>query len=398
MTPERARLARGLALLTTLVLAVLLFGWQPAAPQAPAGTPEPTPRPLRRAHVTPPTAPAPTMAAAPTPRQKRNATPTLASATLDRTLLCPGESTFLRMDGRDADDDDLRYQATLVSATLGTPRFGFGRWIRIDAPPEAGRYQVIAAVEDPARARAERALELRVETCDAPAPFDASQLRIQHEELDAAVHELSLSLARDVARRAGKTLEVVRWQFGDGSSGPGEIRTRHSYPIEMGRRHSYYLVTAEVSLDGEPARVEYGLSTYSYAAANLQAGYVALAADVERGDDSDDVVSYVVTFSNVTPYSALARELELTCLDAAGVPQARWREPLDLGVPGESSLEQTLQLDRRRCPGGASYELFGEADGGYAVGGLWSYKLRPSAPAGDARQARERARRVLGVR
>jgi hypothetical protein len=72
-----------------------------------------------------------------------------------------------------------------------------------------------------------------------------------------------------------------------------------------------------------------------------------------------------------------------------------WREPLELTVPGETSLEQTLTLDRGRCPGGANYELFGEAQGGYAVGGLWSYRLRPTAREPDAERARARARRVL---
>jgi hypothetical protein len=161
------------------------------------------------------------------------------------------------------------------------------------------------------------------------------------------------------------------------------------------RRYSYYLVRADVSIDGAPARIEYGLTMYSYAAANLDAGYVALAADVERGDDSGFAIDYVVTFSNLTPFSAWAREFELVCLDAAGLPRERWREPLDLTVPGEASLEQTLTLDRKRCPGGANYELFGEAQGGYAVGGLWSYRLRPTAREPDARRARARARRVL---
>jgi hypothetical protein len=167
--------------------------------------------------------------------------------------------------------------------------------------------------------------------------------------------------------------------------------------VVLNRRYSYYLVQADVSVDGSPARIEYGLSFYSYAAANLEAGYVALAADVERGDDSAASVDYVVTFSNLTPFSAWAREFEVNCLDRAGLPREKWRERLDLTVPGETSLEQSLQLDRQRCPGGASYELFGEADGGYAVGGLWSYKLRPSAPIADARAARERARLVLGA-
>jgi hypothetical protein len=164
----------------------------------------------------------------------------------------------------------------------------------------------------------------------------------------------------------------------------------------LNRRYAYYLVQADVSVDGVPERIEYGLSSYSYVAANLQAGYVALSADVERGDDAGASIDYVVTFSNLTPLSAWAREFEVVCLDAAGVARETWREPLALTVPGETSLEQSLQLDRRRCPGGASYELFGEAEGGYAVGGLWSYKLRPSAPVTDVRGARQRARLALG--
>jgi hypothetical protein len=217
---------------------------------------------------------------------------------------------------------------------------------------------------------------------------------MRHSELDAIVHEFDLSDAAARARAAGKRLEVVRWHFGDGATLAGGLRARHRYPVVLERRYSYYLVRADVSVDGAPAHIEHGLALYSYAAANLEAGYVALAADVERGDDSGAVIEYVVTFSNLTQLSAWARELELVCLDSAGLPRERWREPLDLTVPGDTSLEQTLTLDRGRCPGGANYELFGDAQGGYAVGGLWSYRLRPTARP-DGAGARDRARRVL---
>jgi len=250
-------------------------------------------------------------------------------------------------------------------------------------------------VEDPARARDEVPLELVVDPCDTPAGFDASQLAMRHTELDAMVHEFDLGAAEARAREAGKALEVVSWSFGDGATRAGGLRARHQYPVVLQRRYSYYLVRADVNVDGVPARIEYGLTAYSYAAANLDAGYVALAADIERGDDSGPSIEYVVTFSNITPFSAWAREFELSCLDAAGLPSERWREPLDLTVPGETSLEQTLKLDRQRCPGGASYELFGEAQGGYAVGGLWSYRLRPTARELDPKRARERARLAL---
>jgi hypothetical protein len=334
----------------------------------------------------------------PKPASAPNQAPHITSATLDRTHLCPGESTFLRVTADDADDADLRYRATYLSAALGAPRFGFGRWLRFQAPDQAGTYGLVAVVEDPSRARDEVPLEVVVDECDSPPPFDAAQLSIRHTELDAMVHAFDLSEARDRAREAGKVLEVQRWHFGDGATlDGGGLSARHHYPVVLNRRYSYYLVQADVSVDGTPARIEYGLSFYSYAAANLEAGYVALAADVERGNDSMTSVDYVVTFSNLTPLSAWAREFEVVCLDAAGLPREKWRERLDLTVPGETSLEQTLQLDRGRCPGGASYELFGEADGGYSVGGLWSYKLRPSVPIADLRAARARARLVLGA-
>jgi hypothetical protein len=391
--PKSPRPRHALALLSLLGLGALLYGLRGTpALEAPAPAPGVVrPRAVRaQARATPPAA-APPAEKPPAP----NAAPRLTLAALDRTHLCPGESTFLRMSAEDPDDVDLRYQVTYVSGVLGAPRFGFGRWVRFQAPERAGRYGVIAVVEDPGRARDERPLELVVDDCgDAPRPFDSSALRIQHTELDAVTHEFDLSDARARARAAGKTLEVSSWSFGDGATAAGALVARHQYPLVMDRRYSYYLVRADVQLDGAPERIEYGLSFYSYAAANLQAGYVALAADVERGDDAAREISYVVTFSNVTPLSAWAREMELECLDAAGLPREKWREPLDLTVPGDTSLEQTLELDRERCPGGASYELFGEAEGGYAVGGLWSYKLRPSAASTDVREARERARRV----
>jgi hypothetical protein len=324
-----------------------------------------------------------------------NRPPRITSATLDRSRLCTGESTLLRVTAEDPDDSDLRYRATYLSASLGAPRFGFGRWLRFQAPDRAGTYGLVAVVEDPTRARDEVPLEVQVEDCAAPPPFDASQLRMKHSELDAQVHEFDLGDAQQRARQTGRELVVSRWHFGDGETQEGGLEARHAYPVVLSRRYSYYLVQAEVSVDGVPARIEYGLSFYSYAAANLESGYVALAADVERGDDTRQTIEYVVTFSNLTPFAASADELELVCLDAAGVPQARWRERLDLTVPGETSLEQTLTLDRQRCPGGASYELLGHAESGYAVGGLWSYKLRPSVHEPDVRRARERARLVL---
>jgi hypothetical protein len=329
-----------------------------------------------------------------------NRPPHMISATLDRTHLCPGEATYLRMMAEDPDDTDLRYGAIYLSAALGGPRFGFGRWLRFEAPDTPGAYGLVAVVADPARARDEIPLQVVVDDCTGPIPFDASTLRIRHTELDAMVHEFDLSEARQRALEVGKVLELQRWHFGDGATLEGEeiagsLKARHHYPVVLSRRYSYYLVQADVLVDDAPARIEYGLSFYSYAAANLEAGYVALAADVERGNDAATTIDYVVTFSNLTPLSAWAAECEVVCLDAAGIPREKWREQLDLTVPGETSLEQTLQLDRQRCPGGASYELFGEADGGYAVGGLWSYKLRPTAPVGDPRAARERARLVL---
>jgi hypothetical protein len=334
---------------------------------------------------------------APQPPARPNHAPRITSATLDRTHLCPGESTMLRMTAEDFDDTDLRYRAIYLSAALGGPRFGFGRWLRFVAPEAPGTYGLVAVVEDPSRARDEAELVVVVDECSSRPPLDAAQLRIVHTELDAMVHEFDLGEARDRALEAGKALEVRRWYFGDGTTAEGGLSVRHHYPVVLGRRYSYYLVQVDVHVDGVPARIEYGLSFYSYAAANLEAGYVALAADVERGDDSRASIDYVVTFSNLTPFSASAAEFEVVCFDAAGVPKEKWRERLDLIVPGETSMEQTLQLDRRRCPGGASYELFGWADGGYAVGGLWSYRLRPSAHEGDPRAARAQARLVLGA-
>jgi hypothetical protein len=394
---RRSRLRAGLLVFGLLASALVLLnlggpGEKPSsvARRERASSPRPTST-LAEAPSAPPAAPV--EAVAPRP----NLPPRLTEATLDRTHLCPGESTFLRITAEDPDDTDLRYQVTYVSAALGSPRFGFGRWVRYQAPAAAGTYGLIAVVEDPSRARDELPLEVVVEDCATPPAFSASQLRIHHTELDAQVHEFDLDEARERAREAGKEFEVVRWKFGDGETLPGTLRARHRYATVLDRRYSYYLIQADVRIDGTPDRIEYGLPFYSYAAANLQSGYVALAADVERGDDRKSSVDYVVTFSNITPFSASANEFEVTCLDAAGLPRARWSERLDLTVPGETSLEQTLQLDRGRCPGGASYELFGEAEGGYAVGGLWSYKLRPTAPVTDAREARQRARLVLGA-
>jgi hypothetical protein len=360
---------------------------RPRATRAPVpiGSPSPSPSPAL-------TALAPGRRGPPS-----NRSPRITRATLDRQHLCPGQSTFLRVDAEDPDDGDLRYRAIYHSATFGGPRFGFGRWLRFEAPEAPGTYGIVAVVEDPSRARDEVPLEVVVDDCDGPVPFEASELRMRHTELDAQVHEFDLDLALERARRSGPELEVVGWHFGDGTTHTASVHVRHRYPVVLDRRYSYYLVQAEVTVDGAPARIEYGLSFYSYAAANLHAGYVALAADVERGGDSADLIEYVVTFSNLTPFSAWAKEFELMCFDEAGVPRQKWREPLELTIPGETSLEQTLVLDRRRCPGGANYELFGEAEGGYAVGGLWSYKLRPSEPIRDHHAARERARLVLGA-
>jgi hypothetical protein len=326
-----------------------------------------------------------------------NATPHITRATLDEPVLCTGQSTLLRIEAEDPDDTDLRYQAMYLSPASGAPRFGFGRWLRFVAPEHAGRYGLVAVVEDPSRARDELPLEVVVENCDSRPELDPAELRMRHTELDAMVHEFDMNEARERARDAGKELRVLGWHFGDGESASASLTARHHYPVVLDRRYAYYLVTADVSLDGVPLTVEYGLSFYSYAAANLDSGYVALAADVARGDDKSPSVEYVVTFSNLTPFAAWARELEVTCLDAAGLPEARWRERLDLTVPGETSLAHVVRLDRKRCPGGASYELFGEADGGYAVGGLWSYRLRPTLPVADRNAARERARLVLGT-
>jgi len=392
------RLARALALLALLALAAFLLPER--APAPPGGTALHVQRAVASA---PPAlaaeAPPPVLLPNPVSRAPSlpNTAPRFNSATLDQQELCPGQSTFLRMDAEDTDDTDLRYQVKYLSPQLGAPRFGFGRWLRYQAPERAGRYSLVAVVEDPERARDELQLEVTVKECEDRPAFAAEQLRISHTELDALVHEFDLSAAQRRARDAGHELSVVRWHFGDGQSAGAGLRARHHYPVVLDRRYSYYLVQAEAELDGAPLRIEYGLSFYSYAAANLESGYVALAADVERGDDSVESIEYVVTFSNLTPFGAWARELQLTCLDAAGVPSARWRERLDLTVPGEASLEQTLSLDRVRCPGGARYELFGEADGGYAVGGLWSYRLRPGAPPAveDLAVARRRARLVL---
>jgi hypothetical protein len=390
---RRRRLSLGLALVIGVGVGLLGLG---------GSTPVPAPAPPQPAvtavHRAPPRAPAPAALAPRPPLQRRaspNRAPRILNAALDRTHLCPGESTFLRVTADDPDDDDLRYRATLLAPTFGAPRFGFGRWLRFEAPERAGRYGLIAVVEDAAHARDEVPLEVVVDDCPTPPPFDASQLAMRHAELDAMVHEFDLTEAAARAHEAGKRLEVVRWQFGDGATQRGGLRARHQYPVVLQRRYSYYLVRADVSVDGAPARIDYGLTLYSYAAANLDAGYVALAADIERGDDSGPAIDYVVTFSNLTPFSAWARDFEIVCLDGAGLSKERWREPLDLTVPGETSLEQTLTLDRERCPGGASYELFGEAEGGYAVGGLWSYRLRPTAREPDAERARARARSVL---
>lgn len=391
--------ARRLALALVLLALAALLLWK-RAPEPPEAA---APRVQREVASVPRTladdAPPPVRLPNPVSRAPSvpNTPPRFNSARLDQPVLCPGQSTFLRMEAEDSDDTDLRYQAKYLSPVLGAPRFGFGRWLRYQAPERTGRYSLVAVVEDPERARDELPLEVIVKECGDRPAFAADQLRIAHTELDALVHEFDLSAAQRRARDAGHELSVNRWHFGDGQSAGAGLRSRHHYPVVLDRRYSYYLVQAEAELDGAPLRIEYGLSFYSYAAANLESGYVALAADVERGDDTPESIEYVVTFSNLTPFGAWARELQLTCLDAAGVPSARWRERLDLTVPGEASLEQTLSLDRVRCPGGARYELFGEADGGYAVGGLWSYRLRPRTPplVEDPAAARRRARLVL---
>jgi hypothetical protein len=328
------------------------------------------------------------------PAPKRpNTPPQILSATLDRNHVCPGETTFLRVTAEDTEDLDLKYQSATYSPTLGTRLFGFGRWQRYQAASRPGRYELVSTVIDPSGARDAVSLELFVDDCPPRSDFDARELTIMHRELDSQVHEFDLSEAEDKAIQAGKRFELVRWTFGDGATATSGLSVRHLYPIVLDRRYSYYLVQADVAIDGQPQRIEYGLNFYSYAAANLKGGYVALAADVERGDDTGPSIDYVVTFSNPTPYAADAQQFQVVCLDASGLPHGAWREDLALTVPGQTSLEQTLSLDRARCPGGATYELFGEAEGGYKVGGLWSYKLRPSIPAGDVKAARESIRR-----
>jgi hypothetical protein len=343
-------------------------------------------------------APQPSVPASePAPPRQLNAAPHITSAALDRSHLCPGESTFLRVTAEDSDDSDLRYQAKFLSPHRGTPLFGFGRWIRYQAAEQPGAYEIVSFVEDPRGARDSVTLGVVVDDCPprGESDFDPASLRIEHRELDAQVHSFDLKGARERAVRAGKKFEVSSWSFDDGTSAGAELEIQHHYPVVLERRYSYYLVHADVRIDGVPRRIEYGLTFYSYAAANLKSGYVALAADVERGDDTRPSVEYVVTFSNLTPYLAEAREFDVVCLDAAGLPRDRWQEPLGLAVPGESSLQQTLQLDRQRCPGGASYELYGEAEQGFRVGGLWSYKLRPSARPDTGQGTRERVRGVL---
>jgi hypothetical protein len=350
--------------------------------------------------------------ASPSPRgpKKPNASPRILSAALDRSSLCPGESTWLRVSAEDPDDSDLRYQARYFSPELGRPVFGFGRWIRYQAPRRPGRYEVVPFVTDPSGARDSMTLGVTVEPCERAPGLSASELVIGHRELDAQTHQFDLGTARRRAESAGKSFEVRGWRFGDEPSGAeknraeknsvgmslaGKLEVRHRYPVVLGQRYSYYLVQAEVSIDGERRRLEYGLTFYSYVAANLKGGYVALAADVERGRDQSQQIEYTVTFSNPTPFAAYAREYEQVCLDEAGVPRLRRREPLDLTIPGDDALEQTFELDRAECPGGATYELFGETTGGYRTGGLWSYKFRPRAQPEDPAAARARAREVL---
>jgi hypothetical protein len=396
MSSERFR--RAASLFAVAALLAVAAGWwlwahspRPSViAAAPLAAAQPALMPSERERETPALEPAPT-------QQPPNAAPHMTSAVLDRSRLCPGESTFLRMTAEDADDTDLRYQAKYLSPRLGTPLFGFGRWIRYQAAEQPGVYPIVSFVEDPRGARDSVTLDVVVENCPprAASDLDPGTLRIAHRELDAQVHAFDLKAARERASRAGKSFQVLGWSFDDGSRAGGQLEVRHHYPVVLERRYSYYLVHADVSIDGVPERIEYGLNFYSYAAANLKSGYVALAADVERGDDTRPSIEYVVTFSNLTPYLAQAREFDVVCLDAAGLPRDKWQEPLELAVPGESSLEQTLQLDRQRCPGGASYELFGEAEQGLSVGGLWSYKLRPSAPPDTSPGTRERVRNVL---
>src|SRR5690606_1118392 len=185
-----------------------------SAPPRPASPPAP-----------PAAAPSTPRAGAPAPNQP----PRITSATLDRSRLCAGESTLLRMTAEDPDDVDLRYRAIYRSPALGAPRFGFGRWLRFEAPERAGRHDLVAVVEDPARGRDEVALEVVVEECASPPPFDTSQLSMRHAELDALVHEFDLSDALARARDAGKELEVLRWHFGDGATAEGAPRVRHQY-------------------------------------------------------------------------------------------------------------------------------------------------------------------------
>jgi hypothetical protein len=397
MRSRRSSWLRVAALLMLALLIAAVATWL----FADAAGDEQSLRPAPRARPEPaePGQARPAPSAAAPPRElthvRTNTPPRIISAALDRSRLCPGESTLLRVTAEDAEDTDLRYQAKFLDPQRGTPLFGFGRWLRYEAASQPGQYAIVSFVQDPEGGRDSVSLSVVVEDCPQQTGFDAGLLRIEHRELDAQVHAFDLRRAERGAREAGKVLKVLSWNLGDGTSAGPELALRHHYPVVLSRRYSYYLVQAEISLDGVPRRLEYGLTFYSYAAANLKSGYVALAADVERGDDTRPAIEYVVTFSNLTPFLAEAREFDVICLDAAGLPRDRWQEPLHLTVPGESSLEQSLQLDRERCPGGATYELFGEAEAGHKTGGLWSYKLRPSTgPAADA-AARNRARAVL---
>ena len=322
-----------------------------------------------------------------------NAPPRIISATVDKPVVCRRESTMLRVEAEDPDDLELKYNAMSFSPTLGRPVYLFGRWVRWTAPAMAGTFEILPFVEDEHGGIARTAVQVVVEDCDFdPDKFDPDTLRITATPLDVRRYQFDLETATQQVEAAGHKLSIVGWHFGDGETAAGAVKVTHDYPIVFDTRYTYFLIQAEIEIDGEPHLLEHGLTYYSYPAANLKAGYVALAVKVDVTDESESRARLTATFYNVTPYAAHGELVKISCLGPGAVPIKEDKRAMSIEVPGDGHAVKKFEVDLEDCPGGTKFELFGKAEGGYNVGGLWHYFTK-TEQTGDMDEAERAAAR-----
>ncbi|MBI2569154.1 MAG: hypothetical protein HYV63_19215 [Candidatus Schekmanbacteria bacterium] len=324
---------------------------------------------------------------------------TITHIEVEKPVICQGESTFVNVSATGGRGGDLRYQT--MYARNGFPRYDFGRWTRFTGADRPGKRKLMVFVEDGTNgpdARDEQEVEITVDDCALPAnEIHPYELAIRHREIDSLVHEFSVSEAADRVRRLGKTLQVQRWDFGDGAELESGLPTaRHAYDPVLEHRYNYYLVKAHVDIDGEPFELRYGFTFYSLAGANLKAGYVVMAVTSHAAPETDAEASFLTRFTNLVPFDAVITGLQKDCLGKEGLPIRRERQAVTWEVPGSGKLLQRLTVDKTACPAGVRYELFGKTkDRRYDVGGVFAHRLNIELPKLTREETQERMRKFL---